>query len=176
MPFCTYDAQCLDMQNAKDADIYWLVECREKCQKSVTRRSHVHPLKQPGENQPFFHFNRFIFASYFLFSRNIQFWTFTQHKIRNLVFILSHYSYAELAAFSICANDVFHISVYLAKIYLECVQRREMDSQKLIQKLITTQLDAIKKFASAISSLRLVNSMCMHIVKDIWSGGHERSK
>lgn len=131
----------------------------------------VHPLKQPGENQPFFHFNRFIFASYFLFSRNKQFWTFTQHKIRNLVFILSHYSYAELAAFSICANDVFHISVYLAKIYLECVQRREMDSQKLIQKLITTQLDAIKKFVSAIPSRRLVNSICMHIVKDIQSGG-----
>lgn len=50
-----------------------------------------------------------------------------------------------------------------------------MNSQKLIQKLITTQLDAIKKFVSAISSRRLVNfvRIYVHIVKYIQSGATE---
>lgn len=134
----------------------------------------VHPLKHPGENQPFFHFNRFIFASHFLFPRNIQFWTHTHTK--HVIWYLFHLIiriHTQLPAISIRANDVFHISVYLAKIYFESVQRREMNSQKLIQKLITTQLEVIKKFVPAISSRRLVNFVCIdkHIVKYIQSGG-----
>lgn len=83
------------------------------------------------------------------------------HKARNLVFILSHYSYALLAQqFQFVPMMYLHIiSVYLAKIYFEsaskALERRILE--KLIQKLLMTQLDAMKKFVSAISSRRLVN-------------------
>lgn len=160
--------QCQDMQNiskmleyTRIGYILWKIYQKSAIHATILVFTIVHPFKASGQKSAIFPFQSLHFRFLFSFLKKYTIlYTQTHTKKRNLVFILSHYSYAELAAFSICANDVFHISVYLAEIYSRVYSKaraRDEFPKTHTTTPITTQLDAIKKFAFAILSRRLVN-------------------
>lgn len=93
-------------------------------------------LKHPGENQPFFSISIASFSLLIFFYWEIYHFEHI-HKKRNLVFILSHYSYActQLTAISICANDIYDSHFCLScenlfRVYSKRRQRRKMNFPK----------------------------------------------
>lgn len=113
------------IQNTKDVGIHWYTEKNAKNQLHVQCRI-AYPLKHSGENQPFFHFIHFIFSLYFL-NKHIIFWTYEKKVVIGIYFIslTVHTQLTAHSNFNSCQNDVFHISVYLAKVYIEFIQTRD---------------------------------------------------